>query len=109
MKILVTGATGFVGFALIEYLTNIPNIAVVGMVRSKKDIPIKTAVEFRLGEIASLNKAGVNLNDIDVIIHTAGRAHIMKDSSVNPIEEFRRVNTFGTLNLARFAADYFNK
>jgi len=105
MKILVTGATGFIGSALIEYLADIPYFSVVGMVRSIKDIPINTSVEFRLGEIGSINKTGINLSDIDVIIHTAGRAHIMNDNSANPIEEFRRVNTSGTLDLARFAAD----
>jgi nucleoside-diphosphate-sugar epimerase len=105
MKIMVTGATGFIGSALIEYLSNIPDLSVVGMVRSIADISIETTVEFRLGEIGSSNKIDINLSDIDVIIHTAGRAHIMKDSSANPIEEFRRVNTSGTLDLARFAAD----
>jgi nucleoside-diphosphate-sugar epimerase len=78
---------------------------VVGMVRLIKDFYISTAVEFRLGEVGSLNKTDLNLNDIDVIIHTAGRAHIMNDSSSNPLEEFRRVNTGGTLDLARLAAD----
>ena len=90
MKVMVTGGTGFIGSALIEYLSNIPDLSVVGMVRSIADISIETTVEFRLGEIGSSNKIDINLSDIDVIIHTAGRAHIMKDSSANPIEEFRR-------------------
>jgi nucleoside-diphosphate-sugar epimerase len=105
MKILVTGATGFIGAALIEYLANIQGCNVVGMVRSIKDFHISTAVDFRLGEVGYLDKTDLNLNDIDVIIHTAGRAHIMNDSSSNPLEEFRRVNTAGTLDLARLAAD----
>jgi nucleoside-diphosphate-sugar epimerase len=105
MKILVTGATGFIGAALIEYLANIQGCNVVGMVRSIKDFHISTAVDFRLGEVGSLDKSDLDLNDINVIIHTAGRAHIMNDSSSNPLEEFRRVNTAGTLHLARLAAD----
>jgi nucleoside-diphosphate-sugar epimerase len=75
------------------------------MVRLIKDFYISTAVEFRLGDVGSLNKTDIDLSDIDVIIHTAGRAHIMNDSSSNPLEEFRRVNTTGTLDLARLAAD----
>ena len=105
MKILVTGATGFIGSALIEYLTNFPDLSVVGMVRSVKDISCSSGVEFRLGEIGSENKSTMNLSDIDVIIHTAGRAHVMNDNSANPIDEFRRVNTYGTLDLARLAGD----
>ena len=103
MKILVTGATGFIGSALIKYLTNFPDFSVVGMVRSLKDISCSFGIEFRLGEIGSENRSTINLSDIDVIIHTAGRAHVLNDKSANPIEEFRRVNTYGTLDLARLA------
>jgi len=104
MKVLVTGATGFIGSALIEYLVNIQGCAVVGMVRLIKDFYISTAVEFRLGDVGSLNKTDIDLSDVDVLIHTAGRVHIMNDSSSNSLEEFRRVNTTGTLDLARVAA-----
>jgi len=105
MKVLVTGATGFIGSALIKFLVRDSDCSVVGMVRSIKDLPFSSAVEFRLGEIGSSDRIGIDLSDIDVIIHTAGRAHIMSDPSASPIDEFRRVNTAGTLNLARFAAN----
>ena len=105
MKVLVTGATGFIGSALIEYLANIQGCTAVGMVRLIKDCYISTSVEFRLGEIGNLKKIDINLSDIDVVIHTAGRAHIMTNKSSNPIEEFRRVNATGTLDLARLAED----
>jgi nucleoside-diphosphate-sugar epimerase len=39
------------------------------------------------------------------VIHTAARVHIMDDSAADPLTEFRKVNTAGTLNLARQAAD----
>ena len=39
-----------------------------------------------------------------VVIHTAARAHIMKDEVADPLAEYRRVNVDGTLNLARQAA-----
>ena len=104
MKILVTRATGFIGSALIAHLKHIEGFTVVGMVRSIKDIPCNSTVDFVSGEIGSLNTADIDLRNIDLIIHTAGRAHKMNDSLINPIEEFRRVNTSGTLELARLAA-----
>jgi len=105
MKVLVTGATGFIGSALIEYLANIQRFTVVGMMRLNNDCNISTTVEFRLGEVGSLNKLDINLSDINVVVHTAGRVHIMNDGSSNSIEDFRRMNTAGTLYLARLAAD----
>jgi len=41
----------------------------------------------------------------DVVIHLAARVHIMNDDSKDPLAEFRKVNTEGTLNLARQAAE----
>jgi UDP-glucose 4-epimerase len=53
--------------------------------------------------------AGTNwvaaLDGADAVIHLAARVHIMRDTARDPLAEFRRVNTEGTLNLARQAAD----
>ncbi len=105
MRVMVTGAAGFIGSALIEYLINIPSVSVVGMIRSMKKIDINKNIEYRLGEIGSSNIINLDLSDIDVIVHTAGRAHILSESFAKSLEEFRRVNTFGTINLAQLAAD----
>ncbi|MDQ7001761.1 MAG: SDR family oxidoreductase, partial [Ghiorsea sp.] len=45
------------------------------------------------------------LRDVDVIVHTAARVHVMDDAAANPLVEFRKVNVEGTLNLARQAAE----
>jgi len=44
------------------------------------------------------------LKNIDIVIHVAGRAHIINDAAANPLAEFRKVNTDATLQLARQAA-----
>jgi nucleoside-diphosphate-sugar epimerase len=50
---------------------------------------------------SNYDKALIN---IEVLIHCAARAHVMNDSAINALEEFREVNTGGTLNLAQQAA-----
>jgi nucleoside-diphosphate-sugar epimerase len=47
----------------------------------------------------------VPLDGCNVVVHLAGRAHILNERSLNSLNEFRRVNTLGSLNLARQAAD----
>jgi nucleoside-diphosphate-sugar epimerase len=44
------------------------------------------------------------LSGVDVVIHTAARAHVMREEALEPLAEYRRVNVEGTLNLARQAA-----
>jgi nucleoside-diphosphate-sugar epimerase len=45
------------------------------------------------------------LQDVDSVIHLAARVHVIRDSSSDPLAEFRSVNTEGTLNLARQAGE----
>jgi UDP-glucose 4-epimerase len=40
----------------------------------------------------------------DAVIHLAGRAHVMRETVANPLNEFRRVNVSGTESLASIAA-----
>ncbi|MEN9669249.1 MAG: hypothetical protein RLZZ386_1156, partial [Planctomycetota bacterium] len=44
------------------------------------------------------------LHGADAVIHLAARVHVMRDTAIDPLAEFRSVNTEGTLNLARQAA-----
>ena len=102
MNILVTGANGFVGQSLVNNLLNNTKYKVVAGVRK---IPAKKVnCEYRL--INNLEDKPILTDvfkDIDVVIHSAARVHIMDDKSADPLTEFRKVNVEGTLNLARQA------
>lgn len=103
-KVLLTGATGFVGSTLLARLKKQPEIQVtVTTRRDVLDTDINTVV---VGDIDSDTDFSVALRNADTVIHCAARAHIMSDKVPEPLAEYRRVNVAGTLNLARQAARY---
>ena len=97
MKILVTGYSGFVGSHLLNNLDSLDNMHLLG-----RSVPDNCHKHLK----ASINQYedySSILHGVSVIIHIAARAHIMNDTATNPLDEFRTVNTQGTLNLARQA------
>ncbi|WP_441375050.1 NAD-dependent epimerase/dehydratase family protein [Acinetobacter lwoffii] len=99
-RILITGGNGFVGKALIFDLLKKTNVQVVSLVRSYQIQP--QAVE----QLVAENIFEVEFpENTDVIVHLAGRAHILNEQTTDPLTEFRKVNVEGTLQLARQALD----
>lgn len=99
--VLLTGSNGFVGRHLINFLSE-NDINFVGVLRA---LPTSKADNMiPIGDINSSTDWSDVLKERQVIIHMAARAHIMKDKAVDPLIEYREVNTAGTLNLARQAA-----
>lgn len=99
MKVLVTGATGFVGSALLASLAA-TRYEMVPAVRSQSNLPHEVVI----GNIDSSTRWAIALTDCDVVIHLAARVHVMHDAAHNPLALYRQTNTDGTLNLARQAA-----
>ena len=102
MKILVTGANGLVGSYLCAELC-LHRYAVVAASRSV-DMPHEGVQRMRIDTIDSATDWSAELRNIDIVIHLAARVHVMNDSAVDPLKEFRKVNVAGTLNLAQQAA-----
>ncbi len=108
MKVLVTGASGFVGSALCAHLTA-KGQAVVGAMRSIPDRPLP-GVEYRV--VTGLNvdtNWRESFTGANVVVHCAARVHIMNETSINPLAEFRKVNVEGTACLAEQAAECGSK
>jgi nucleoside-diphosphate-sugar epimerase len=100
LNILVTGATGFLGKHLLSHLENkLSHITV--LLRTENEQFTNSVVVSRFNGDSDFNKAVV---ERDVIIHCAARVHVMNDTANDPLESFREVNTYGTLNLAQQAA-----
>ncbi len=103
-KILLTGASGFIGGAVYKYLLehDVHELIVTTRSSLNHSDPFNSVVE--INAIDASTDWTDALRFVNVVIHSAARAHIMNDIAVDPLAEFRKVNTEGTINLARQAA-----
>jgi nucleoside-diphosphate-sugar epimerase len=101
-KITVTGANGFVGSILCAEAAS-RGFKVMGITRASSDLP-RNVKNIAVGSIDGNNDWKAALLGCEVVVHLAARAHILNDDFTNPLDEFRRVNVQGTINLAKQAA-----
>lgn len=104
--ILVTGSSGFVGQSLIKRLTTeFEPSSIIAVVRYQSlDLDVRVP-SIEIGDLSNEINLSQMLQEVDVVVHCAGRAHVMNDQSPDALAEFRRVNVQGTVNLARQAAE----
>ncbi len=92
MKVLVTGASGFLGQAIVEeFLSN--GVEVVGVSKTSGHFQADITVEKSLDKLSKLE-------NIDTVIHSAGLAH---QFGKTPREKFFEVNVKGTENVLKLA------
>lgn len=101
-RVLVTGANGFVGSALCKVLQD-SAISVKSAVRNESAVKLHDADYITVGVINGSTDWASALAGIDCVVHLAARVHVMNETTPNPLEEFRLVNTLGTEKLARDA------
>jgi len=102
-SLLITGATGFVGRTLMECVLS-QNYHVFAALRSEGVSIPDDAEKVVVSNFSSTTDWSRALKTVEIVIHAAARAHIMNDTELDPLAEFRRVNTDATLNLASQAA-----
>ncbi|MDR3517595.1 MAG: NAD-dependent epimerase/dehydratase family protein [Azospirillaceae bacterium] len=111
-RILITGATGFVGRHLVAQLASQgrplrlalrrpgtgpvshPNAASAG-----SDIDLAV-----VGDIGAATDWTAALDGIDAVVHLAARVHVMRETVSDPLGAFRAVTTEGSAALAAAAA-----
>lgn len=100
MKVLVTGASGFIGRVLCARLAEAGD-ELVATVRRAADATWP-GVSVRTKELAADTRWEDVLDSVDVVVHTAARVHVQGGKGSEA--DYRRVNVDGALNLARQAA-----
>lgn len=99
LRVLVTGANGFVGRSLCADLRR-NGYRVTGVVRRA----VSAVGEAPGPALAAGSDWSALLAGQDLVVHTAARVHVMHESEANPLAAFCAVNVAGTLALARQAA-----
>jgi len=113
MDVLVTGANGFVGKALLLRLAAMEGFQPIAAVRTlptaelslSHSACIGKAVRYvELGDVANGVFERCIFNGVDTVVHCAARVHVMNELAMDPLASFRAVNVGGTLALAKQAA-----
>lgn len=101
-RTILTGAAGFLGSRLFWELEQSSGFQILGLCRL---LPAGKSSS-RLRAIGDLQHANLTdlLSGMEVCIHAAARAHIVRDGTTDPSAEYRPVNVDSTLRLARLAA-----
>lgn len=101
-RILLTGSSGFVGSVLAASLESLPHCVISKIVRKRSNSSDTSHIE--IGNIDAKADFSEALVCVTVVVHCAARAHIMNDTSTDPLQAYRQINVDGTRNLAEQAA-----
>lgn len=102
MRVLVTGASGFVGRALCPAVAAAGHEVIAG-VREGAASP-DGHTHRALVDLAGEQPLDAAVAGIDAVVHLAARAHVMRETADDPLALYRRTNVDGTRRLAEAAA-----
>jgi nucleoside-diphosphate-sugar epimerase len=97
MRILVTGATGFLGYRVVEQLaklTHVENIVATGRVIKRQHHITHQKVDYVLGDLVGLEFVKSVVKDVDYIIHAAALS-----SPWGLFEDFEKANLISQKNI----------
>lgn len=102
--ILVTGASGFVGAAVISRLVRDGRHVPVASARRTCESLLNGVARWHVADMATATDWSEALRGVSTVVHAAARVHITGGARANDLTEYRRVNVFGTMELAAQAA-----
>jgi UDP-glucose 4-epimerase len=86
LRVGVTGATGFLGTALVDRLRDRPGVAITALTRTIRSSQVDESVTWVRGDLTSPVDADAFVRDLDVVVHLAGssspltsNAHLQAD------------------------------
>ncbi|MEP7244886.1 MAG: NAD-dependent epimerase/dehydratase family protein [Gammaproteobacteria bacterium] len=100
-RVLVSGATGFVGTVLCETLVRSGYI-VRAAVRTEGPASAFIAEQCQIGDIGETTDWSGALVDVDYVVHLAARVHMLRDVAANS-RLYHETNVLGTQQLVRSA------
>jgi nucleoside-diphosphate-sugar epimerase len=102
-RVLVTGATGFIGSHLCPALTEARH-EVMGAVRELRSSRVSSPHYVAVGDVGPDTDWTEALKHVSAVVHLAGHAHRMDESREDSARICEHVNVQGTLKLAKQAA-----
>ena len=102
-RLLLTGATGFVGVALAGRLSEEQRYLVRAAVRRESKALPACVEQIVLRDFTAVTDWQGALRGVAAVVHLAARTHVTRETVADPLGEYRRANTDVTLNLARQA------
>jgi nucleoside-diphosphate-sugar epimerase len=104
MRILITGATGFIGSALCMKLMQTHHFVRAAVRSGKGENCLKDIEYFETGEIGAETNWSKALDGMEAVVHLAGKSGCPNDKSLHSLPNFQSVNVRGTEHLASSAA-----
>ncbi len=102
IKVLVTGANGFIGLNLIRELVNKKKYKIKCLIRSKRNLQElkKLGVEIIYGNTTNKNSLKGICKNIEIVFHLAAKGDIVSENEKTYREMFK-INVIGTKNLLK--------